>query len=79
MRPVSITTFIAVVYCADETPPSIATVRRRCPEIPGAFRDGRRWRIDLDYYFEIMNGRIRGMPEDDQELSFLKTLARQLK
>lgn len=45
MRPISITTFIAVVYCADETPPSIATVRRRCPEIPGAFRDGRRWAI----------------------------------
>ncbi|MCK0165386.1 hypothetical protein [Marinobacter sp. S6332] len=79
MRLVSIATFIAIVYSDDETPPSVSTVRQWCPKIPGAFRDGRRWRIDLDYYFEIMNGRIRGMPEDDQELSFLKTLARQLK
>jgi hypothetical protein len=79
MRPVSINTFITLVYCDDETPPSVSTIRRRCPEIPGAFRDGRRWRIDLDYYFEAMNSRIRGWPEDNQELSFLKSLAGQLR
>lgn len=78
MRPVSISTFIRVVYCDDDTPPSVATIRRRCPHIPGSFKDGRRWRIDLDLYLEIMNRRVRGMPESSQELGFLQTLATQL-
>lgn len=78
MRPVSIGTFIRTVYCDDDTPPSVATVRRRCPEIPGSFRDGRRWRIDLDLYFDTMDRRIRGLPESNQELGFLKSLATQL-
>lgn len=78
MRPVSIQTFIEVVYCEDNQPPSLATVRRRCPEIPGAFRDGRRWRIDLDTYFETMERRIRGMPESPQELGLIQDLAEQL-
>ncbi len=78
MRPVSIQTFIEVVYCEDNQPPSLATIRRRCPEIPGAFRDGRRWRIDLDTYFETMERRIRGLPENRQELGFLQSLADQL-
>lgn len=78
MRPVSIQTFIEVVYCDDNEPPSLATIRRRCPEIPGAFRDGRRWRIDLDTYFETMERRIRGMPESRQELGLIQDLAEQL-
>lgn len=78
MRPVSIQTFIEVVYCDDNQPPSLATIRRRCPEIPGAFRDGRRWRIDLDTYFETMERRVRGMPDSAQELGLLQDLAEQL-
>lgn len=78
MRPVSIQTFIEVVYCDDNEPPSLATIRRRCPEIPGAFRDGRRWRIDLDTYFATMERRIRGMPESPQELGLIQDLAEQL-
>jgi hypothetical protein len=78
VRPVSIQTFIEVVYCDDNDPPSLATIRRRCPEIPGAFRDGRRWRIDLDTYFETMERRIRGMPESPQELGLIQDLAEQL-
>ena len=54
MRPVSIQTFINVVYCEDDQPPSLATIRRRCPEIPGAFRDGRRWRIDLSHVTDTL-------------------------
>jgi hypothetical protein len=67
-----------VVYCEDNQPPSLATIRRRCPDIPGAFRDGRRWRIDLDTYFETMERRIRGLPENPQELGLLQDLAEQL-
>jgi hypothetical protein len=78
VRPVSIQTFIEVVYCDDNEPPSLATIRRRCPEIPGAFRDGRRWRIDLDTYFDTMERRIRGMPESPQELGLIQDLAEQL-
>lgn len=78
MRPVSIQTFIEVVYCEDNQPPSLATIRRRCPDIPGAFRDGRRWRIDLDTYLETMERRIKGMPESPQELGLIQDLAEQL-
>ena len=78
MRPVSIQTFIQVVYCDDGEPPSPATIRRRCPEIPGAFRDGRRWRIDLDTYFETMERRIRGLPESATEMALLQYLSDQL-
>lgn len=78
MRPVSIETFIRTVYQYDDNPPSVATVRRRCPEIPGAFKDGRRWRIDLDVYFETMERRVRGLPDNAQELGFLQSLANQL-
>jgi len=63
MRPVSLETFIRVVYAEDDHPPSLATVRRRCPEIPGAFRDGRRWRIDLDTYYLTMERCLQGLPE----------------
>jgi hypothetical protein len=78
VRPVSIQTFIEVVYCEDNQPPSLATIRRRCPDIPGAFRDGRRWRIDLDTYLETMERRIKGMPESPQELGLIQDLAEQL-
>jgi hypothetical protein len=78
VRPVSIQTFIEVIYCDDNEPPSLATIRRRCPEIPGAFRDGRRWRIDLDTYLETMERRIKGMPESPQELGLIQDLAEQL-
>lgn len=79
MRPVSIRTFIEIVYCCDEDPPSESTIRRRIHEIPGSFRDGRRWRIDLDLYFEVMGQRIRGLPENMYEASFLQSLANQLR
>lgn len=78
MTPVSIETFIRVVYAQDDHPPSLATIRRRCPDLPGAFRDGRRWRIDLDRYYEVMERRIKGYPEDDRELAFLQNLAASL-
>lgn len=78
MRLVSIETFIRVVYQEDDNPPSVATVRRRCTNIPGAFKDGRRWRIDLDVFFETMERRVRGLPESNQELGFLQSLANQL-
>tara|TARA_R110001599_G_scaffold224338_2_gene423532 strand:- start:9462 stop:9737 length:276 start_codon:yes stop_codon:yes gene_type:complete len=68
MRPVSIETFIETVYADDGSPPSLATIRRRCaqtddqgnPVIPGSFRDGKPWRIDLDTYYSEMERRIRG-------------------
>lgn len=78
MRPVSLRTFIRIVYRDDDEPPSEATVRRRCPELPGAFRDGRRWRIDLDTYFETMERRVRGLPESAQEQSLVDDLADRL-
>jgi hypothetical protein len=78
MRPVSLQTFIDVVYCDDKQPPSLVSIRNRCPDIPGAFRDGRRWRIDLDTYFETMERRLKGLPESNQELGFLQNLAQQL-
>tara|TARA_R110000823_G_scaffold295155_1_gene414202 strand:+ start:148 stop:423 length:276 start_codon:yes stop_codon:yes gene_type:complete len=72
MRPVSIETFIEVVYTDDGRPPSQATIRRRCaqtddkgqPVIPGAFRDGKPWRVDLDTYYSEMERRIRGTNEE---------------
>jgi hypothetical protein len=79
MRPVSIKTFIEIIYCDDDDPPSESTIRRRIEEIPGAFRDGRRWRIDLDYYLEVMDKRIRGLPETMCETNFLQSLANQLR
>jgi len=78
VRPVSIRTFIRVVYQDDDEPPSEATVRRRCPDLPGAFRDGRRWRIDLDTYYETMNRRLRGFGESVQEEAFASDLAEKL-
>lgn len=79
MRLVSIKTFIATVYGDDEKPPTPTTIRRRCPDIPGAVRDGHRWMIDLDCYFEVMERRVWGFPEDNQELGFIKSLAKKLK
>jgi hypothetical protein len=79
MRPVSITTFIEIIYCDDDNPPSESTIRRRLEELPGAFRDGRRWRIDLDYFLEVMDKRIRGLPETMHDASFVQSLANQLR
>lgn len=92
MRPVSIETFIRLVYAEDDNPPSVATIRRRCPDdLPGAFRDGRRWRIDLDTYYHTMERRLQGLPEvvpahprreiipaDQDEAAFLEGLAFEL-
>lgn len=76
MRPVSIETFIRVVYAEDDHPPSLATIRRRCPDdLPGAFRDGRRWRIDLDTYYLTMERRLQGLPETTPAVSTPRTLA----
>jgi len=72
MRPVSLQTFIDVVYCDDNSRLRWCPIRNRCPDIPGAFRDGRRWRIDLDTYFETMERRLKGLPESNQELGFLQ-------
>jgi len=76
MRPVSIETFIRVVYADDDNPPSVATIRRRCPvDLPGAFRDGRRWRIDLDTYYLTMQRRLQGLPEITPAVSTPHTMA----
>jgi len=76
MRPVSIETFIRLVYAEDDNPPSLATIRRRCPhDLPGAFRDGRRWRIDLDTYYRTMERRLQGLPEITPAVSTARTLA----
>jgi hypothetical protein len=80
MRLVSIPTFIEIVYGEDDFPPSISTIRRRCPKIPGAFRDGRRWRIDLDVFFAAMRNRaMLGITEeDDEELAFVMAIAKKV-
>ncbi|XOB90765.1 hypothetical protein ACMC9M_10410 [Pseudomonadota bacterium 24LQ007] len=77
---VSIPTFISIVYCMDDHPPSVSTIRRRCPTIPGAFRDGRRWRIDLDEFFAGMRTRsVAGITEDDdEEMAFLMAIAKKV-
>ena len=56
MRPVSIEDFINVVFEYDSTPPAPSTIRRLCAAkdefglavIPGAFKLGKAWKIDLD-------------------------------
>ena len=74
MRLVSIETFISIVYGEDDHPPSVSSIRRRCPKIPGAFRDGKRWRIDLDVYFAAMRNRARGGWACDQEVAFVTAI-----
>ena len=78
MQLVSIETFISIVYGEDDHPPSVSTIRRRCPTIPGAFRDGRRWRIDLDVYFEAMRNRIVGGGTCERKVAFAMEVARRL-
>lgn len=75
MRPVSIPDFIAIIYTDDSHPPTPATIRRRCPqkdsqgrpEIPGAYKDGKAWKIDLDIYLPEMERRIRGVENDEDD------------
>ena len=68
MRPVSIDDFIRIIHAEDTHPPSSATVRRQCaqsddqgrPLIPGAYKSGKPWKIDLDVYIPEMQRRIHG-------------------
>jgi hypothetical protein len=80
MRLVSIETFISIVYGEDDHPPSVSTLRRRCPTIPGAFRDGKRWRIDIDIFFSVMRSRAWGgttEAEDDEDLAVVMKIVKQ--
>ena len=74
MRPVSIADFIEIVFSDDSYPPAASTIRRLCSErdcegrpiIPGAFKFGKLWKIDLDVYYMEMAQRTNGAaPTDD--------------
>lgn len=87
MRYVSITDFIAIVHGDDSTPPSPATVRRQCsqkdaqgrPRIPGAYKAGKPWKIDLDVYEAEMARRMTGSSQpgandDHHDDPFLRSI-----
>ncbi|MBU2873974.1 hypothetical protein [Marinobacter salexigens] len=84
MRPVSIEDFIQVVFEYDSAPPAPSTVRRLCSAkdefglavIPGAFKLGKAWKIDLDEYFREMERRMSGSGAEDD--SFIHELASKL-
>ncbi|MBQ0834786.1 hypothetical protein [Marinobacter sp.] len=84
MRPVSIETFINIVFEYDSTPPATSTIRRLCAAkdeyglavIPGAFKLGKAWKIDLDKYFREMERRVSG--SDAAEAAFIHDLANKL-
>jgi hypothetical protein len=91
MRPVSIDDFIRIIYSDDSNPPTVATIRRQCsqvdqhdrPLIPGAFKCGKPWKIDLDVYIPEMQRRIgnagNAEPSGQQsEDDFLNDLADRL-
>lgn len=75
MRLVSINDFIRIIYADDTNPPSPATIRRQCaqtdgqghPLIPGAYKTGKPWKIDLDIYVTEMQRRIRGEELEDEK------------
>lgn len=75
MRPVSINDFIRIIYSEDSNPPSQATIRRQCPQkdehgrplIPGAYKAGKPWKIDLDVYIPEMQRRLTGHTRDSDE------------
>lgn len=76
MRSVSISDFISMIHAEDTHPPSPATIRRQCaqtddqgrPLIPGAYKAGKPWKIDLDVYIAEMQRRIRREELDDEEV-----------
>ncbi len=84
MRPVSIEDFIKVVFEYDSTPPAPSTIRRLCASkdelglavIPGAFKLGKAWKIDLDGYFREMERRVSGSEAEDD--NFIYELANKL-
>lgn len=84
MRPVSIEDFINVVFEYDSSPPAPSTIRRLCTEknefelavIPGAFKLGKIWKIDLDSYFREMERRVSGSDTIDDD--FIHDLAHKL-
>jgi hypothetical protein len=88
MRPVSIEDFIRIIHADDTSPPSPATIRKQCgrrddsgaPLIPGAYKIGKPWKIDLDVYLPEMRRRItgEGADLDDDESAFLNEIALRL-
>lgn len=84
MRPVSIEDFISVVFEYDSSPPAPSTIRRLCAEenefelavIPGAFKFGKTWKIDLDSYYREMERRMSGSDATDD--GFIHDLAHRL-
>ena len=88
MRPVSIDDFIRIIHADDTSPPSPATIRRQCgqrddegrPLIPGAYKVGKPWKIDLDVYLPEMSRRISGDANltDDEDAEFVDKIAMRL-
>ena len=88
MRSVSIDDFIRIIHGDDTHPPSPATVRRQCaqqddqgrPLIPGSYKAGKPWKIDLDVYIPEMQSRIKGGSgqADDQEQEWADRISMRL-
>jgi hypothetical protein len=89
MRAVSIQDFIDEVFQYDSSPPAVFTIRRHCdekyefgrPMIPGAFKLGKIWKIDLDCYYREMDRSISGCEGglgNPEEEAFVDNLAREL-
>lgn len=87
MRVVSIQDFIDEVFEHDSSPPAGSTVRRLCHEkdefgqavIPGAFKMGKTWKIDLDCYYRVMERRLSECEfSDAEEEPWLKALGASL-
>lgn len=76
MRPVSISGFIEIIHAGDPNPPAESTIRRLCaqkddqgrPMIPGAYKLGSPWKIDLDVYIPEMTRRARGLSATEETL-----------
>ena len=90
MRAVSIQDFIDEVFEHDSSPPAVSTIRRHCdekdefgqPVIPGAFKLGKIWKIDLDCYYRVMERRLfesgDGVSASPEEEAFAANLAKVL-
>lgn len=66
MRLVSVESFIKIIFESDEKPPAPSTIRRHCSQfntdgshkIPGAYKIGKAWKIDMDTYVPEIERRM---------------------